>query len=539
MTSYRRFLLAALLLIGGGRESFAQDSVLVRPSNGPTPPVNDAAVVRQRRVDVGSLGVLTDTSRSALLRLDLFPDVSLVAVRERMEPTASGVTWSGTLDGYPQSSVVFVQVGDELVGSVYAPFGFFRIGRGNDGAYLVQQVDQRDDASDDSVPSGGPDPADAADGSRPVARSSWRTLADSGDVIDVMVVFSNDALAGMGGETRALATTDLMVAETNQAFRNSAVNTRLRLVHTVTIDYAESGTSSTDLARLRGSTDGFLDGVHAARDAAGADLVVLVVEEMPGFCGIGYVNTLLSTGGSAFSVVRRSCASNGRTFAHEIGHNMGAAHDWYVDTSRGAFTSSHGYTGLTGRFRDLMAYSNLCTDTATNCSQLLQYSNPRLVHNGQPTGVAAGTSLSCQIGDRANTECDADVATTFQSMALVVARFRNTTISATGSVIPTLRPGAEIYSDNSRYRLTYQTNGNLVLYDTQSGAVLWDTRTTGQTTGQAVLQGDGNFVVYNGSGAPVWSSGTINNPGARLYVQDDGNLVIYAADGRPIWDRNQ
>jgi hypothetical protein len=538
MTSYRRVLLTALLLIGG-RDSFAQDSVLVRQSNGPTPAVDDTAVVRQRRVDVGALDVLTDTSRAATLRLDLFPDVSLVAVRERTEPTANGMTWSGTLDGFPQSSVVFVQVGDELVGSIYAPFGFFRIRRAADGGYLAQQVDHRDDAGDDSVPAGGPEAEDTPAGSRPAARSSWRTLADSGDVIDVMVAFTGDALAGMGGETRALATTDLAVAETNQAFRNSGVNTRLRLVHTATIDYAETGDGSIDLQRLRLPTDGFLDGVHAARDAAGADLVVLVVEEMDGFCGIGYVNGMLNTGGFGFSVVARTCASNGRTFAHEVGHNMGAAHDWYVDASGGAFPASKGYTGLTGRFRDLMAYSNLCVDTRTSCSQLLQYSNPQLLHNGQRTGVAAGTSLTCEVGNRENVECDADVATAFASMARVVARFRESRTSVTGPLVPTLRPGGEIYSDSGRYRLTYQTNGNLVLYDTRPASVLWDTKTTGQTAGQAVLQGDGNFVIYNGSGTPVWSSGTINNPGARLYVQDDGNLVIYATDGRPIWDRNR
>lgn len=50
----------------------------------------------------------------------------------------------------------------------------------------------------------------------------------------------------------------------------------------------------------------------------------------------------------------------------------------------------------------------------------------------------------------------------------------------------------------------------------------------------AVMQGDGNFVVYRGNSA-LWNSKTFNNPGANFSLQTDGNLVV--RNGQiPKWD---
>jgi hypothetical protein len=50
---------------------------------------------------------------------------------------------------------------------------------------------------------------------------------------------------------------------------------------------------------------------------------------------------------------------------------------------------------------------------------------------------------------------------------------------------------------------------------------------------RAVLQLDGNFVVYRGAAAK-WATGTDGFGGAKLALQDDGNLVMYYR-GRAIW----
>jgi hypothetical protein len=96
-----------------------------------------------------------------------------------------------------------------------------------------------------------------------------------------------------------------------------------------------------------------------------------------------------------------------------------------------------------------------------------------------------------------------------------------------------LNPGSTISSANGRYHFTYQTDGNLVLYD--GGAPLWASGTDGRPVGVCIMQGDGNLVIYTRGGTPIWSSDTWQHPGSRLVVQDDGNVVIYRPDGTPVW----
>lgn len=47
----------------------------------------------------------------------------------------------------------------------------------------------------------------------------------------------------------------------------------------------------------------------------------------------------------------------------------------------------------------------------------------------------------------------------------------------------------------------------------------------------AVMQSDGNFVVYDASYNALWSTGTDGNSGAFAALQDDGNFVIYDSSG--------
>ena len=63
---------------------------------------------------------------------------------------------------------------------------------------------------------------------------------------------------------------------------------------------------------------------------------------------------------------------------------------------------------------------------------------------------------------------------------------------------------------------------------------------------EAILQDDGNFVVYIDK-KDVWASHTYlgskessvpDAAGHTLVPQEDGNLVIYAEDGRPVWATN-
>ncbi len=92
-----------------------------------------------------------------------------------------------------------------------------------------------------------------------------------------------------------------------------------------------------------------------------------------------------------------------------------------------------------------------------------------------------------------------------------------------------------IYSSNNAYRLLYQSDGNLVVYRNADNVPMWHTNTWGTSPGQAVMQGDGNFVVYTSGGNYVFHTHTYGNPGAFLELGNDGKLRVYSAGGLVLW----
>ena len=169
------------------------------------------------------------------------------------------------------------------------------------------------------------------------------------------------------------------MTETNLAYQNSGIIQRIRAVNIQQVNYIESGSLSTDVSRLRSTTDGYLDEVHALRDQYGADLVQLVVE---GGCGVAY----LMNGNNAsfapygFSVASRLCISPNYTLGHELGHNMGCNHAPQDPIGTGAYDYSFGYKDTNAGFRTVMSYSP--------GTRVLHFSNPNRTYNGAVTGVS-------------------------------------------------------------------------------------------------------------------------------------------------------
>jgi hypothetical protein len=93
-----------------------------------------------------------------------------------------------------------------------------------------------------------------------------------------------------------------------------------------------------------------------------------------------------------------------------------------------------------------------------------------------------------------------------------------------------LNPDQSIYSADGRYRLIYQSDGNLVLYDQSTGSSRWDSHTNGTSPGQVVMRNSGDLIIYDSNGNMLWDSGT-SIPFSFLLVQTDGNLIIASPTG--------
>src|SRR6185503_8716646 len=98
------------------------------------------------------------------------------------------------------------------------------------------------------------------------------------------------------------------------------------------------------------------------------------------------------------------CATGNLSFAHELGHNMGAQHDLYVTSlDSGLFEYSHGFVDLTGRFRTIMAYPTQCADAGFSCTRIAAFSTPNRTFNGRPIGNASTADNARTLAESAQT----------------------------------------------------------------------------------------------------------------------------------------
>ena len=213
--------------------------------------------------------------------------------------------------------------------------------------------------------------------------------ADTGDVIDVMVVYTRAARTSVGNVD---AFVQGAFDDARRHYENSNIPFRLRLVHAQETAYRESGDIGVDLDAIVATNDGRMDDVHALRNRHGADLVHLFVSgTTPSsgstvFCGVAYFSHHPELADFAFGATVVECEMiDGRTFTHEIGHNQGADHD-IANAVASVFPYGHGTCHARAGWATVMAYVGI----NNNCSREAPYfSSPVVRYQGIPTGDAA------------------------------------------------------------------------------------------------------------------------------------------------------
>lgn len=222
--------------------------------------------------------------------------------------------------------------------------------------------------------------------------------------IDVLVVYTNAARIAWGGIAQSNSFIATAITNFNNSLQNSGVsNVSINLVYAGEILYTETGNINTDLASFRNNNDGIMDDVHTLRSTYGADLCALVTSTPTNTCGLGYLNSNPTnySANSAFTVSIYSCVVSNYTLAHEMGHNMGLNHDWFVSQSTTPCNHHHGYSNQTAvtlgtsstnsqRWRTIMAYNDECVAAGISCSRVNRWANPNVNYNSEPTGVAIG-----------------------------------------------------------------------------------------------------------------------------------------------------
>ena len=270
----------------------------------------------------------------------------------------------------------------------------------------------------------------------------------SGSTVDVVMGYTQGFAADNGGNSGAVTRLNFLVDVANIAYRNSGISATARLVAAIPVTYTDTTSNQSTLEQLTGydsttntkiTPAAAFNALRAARDTYGADLVSLARSfrdpENAG-CGIAWLigggQSGVSTSDSYFgySVISdgTDAGTDGKTYfcldetlAHEMGHNMGAAHD--IETAKGdngvldadeygAYSYSFGYktTATAGNFYTIMAYG----DTGQMIYRI--FSDPRSTFCG---GRTCGNATT------------ADNARTLGQTIPIIASFRGTVV-ATG-----------------------------------------------------------------------------------------------------------
>lgn len=363
------------------------------------------------KVDIGSL----QNEKNTVVEFPLPNKKSLKLVRKRLDKFERGrFAWYGVIENDPGSFVLISITSRAISGKISSPKGeTYTINYIGKGIHRIDQVlesklpERKDD--DIEVPP------------LPGSTATEKDCPDPATQVDIMVLYTADAETGAGGAEGMEAFIYQCIYFTNLSYQNSNVNLMMHLVHFERVTYTETGNEDTDLDRLRGTADGFMDNVHTLRDAHGADLVSLITETMGG-CGLAFRQFPVTAGfaSNAFSVVKRTCAAAGLSFAHETAHNMGARHDCAnasnsAGENHGHFVSSPA-DGSGSSWRTVLAY-NSCT--SGSCTRIPYFSNPTL--NYSPTASASTDPMGTAA---AAGTCTNDNTTVLNNAAAIVANFR-------------------------------------------------------------------------------------------------------------------
>lgn len=378
-----------------------------------------------------------------------------------------GQVWVGRIAGETiNNRVLITQTNGFTFGRIQAPDGIYWIYPDNGGHAILrvpENARELEFGDDGLVPTQTAINAAIEQGLiEEVPEIGNAVAVGSNGTIDIIVFYSDSFVTRWGLATGGRI--QYLMAVLDQALIDSDTGLRARLVRT---DPVSLTTETADLSQTLINFAGFvccgvasitqdLSALRTARTTFGADLAAIVMRSQTGqdSCGVGFVNGGSdddisagdASGGYSVSAdwIRDTDTPSGgftfcseSTFAHEVGHNMGFAHN--VENSSGVGQGvrdfAHGHR-VDGSFRTIMAYNSSTGEDRVN-----YFSNPEinLCPGGAACGIAAAGEVSSSGIDAPATEDPADNARAAREESLNIVGWNPEAPRVVSSVLPITR----------------------------------------------------------------------------------------------------
>ncbi len=278
------------------------------------------------------------------IRLPLFQDTYLTFEQDRIERRGrNSYTIIGHLEGRETEPVVFLVQDGRVMGNIHVDEKLYHIHSIDRELLSIQEINQSAFPNEalpiriKPVPrriESGRKTLFQAGGTLPTSHSTTNNVSDLAEVT-IMILYTQKAVNTLVKPEYINDEIEFAVSVANNTFEHlSHAGVKLRVVHQALVNYPESGKASVDLALLRTSGVSWLANVANLRNQYKADLVSLWVSDIKDNKGTSICGKAYKMEGPnpqfanyAFSVVKMACANGNYTFAHEVGHNLGADHD--------------------------------------------------------------------------------------------------------------------------------------------------------------------------------------------------------------------
>ncbi|MEM3366288.1 MAG: zinc-dependent metalloprotease family protein [Candidatus Methanomethyliaceae archaeon] len=205
---------------------------------------------------------------------------------------------------------------------------------------------------------------------------SSKVQADATGVsyIDVLAIYSTALKNYLGGEGQVKSQITTIVEYANTVMRNSNINVVVRIAGYREVNLPDDTQGYQYMSDMY-YEKGLFSNIRQWMDQTGADQATLFTTfSFPrmSYCGLGYqpnarsiysgpsysdyrkriFKTVVAIGSSQYGGATYTCLAD--TFAHELGHNLGAGHDKAHDTIASEWNYNHGYCG--SNYGTIMAY---------------------------------------------------------------------------------------------------------------------------------------------------------------------------------------